>query len=76
MSILSCSCNIYFIGLTSFLNTISKSRVAEHVQRIGGRNELSWSEDERLSLVLSSAAVKQEPDVLQIFSGIHLYPAG
>lgn len=67
MSILSGNCNIYFIRLTSFLTTISKSRIAEHVQRIGGRNELSEREDERLSPILSHAVVKQEPDILQIF---------
>lgn len=72
MSILSGSCNIYFIRLTSFLTAISKSRIAEHVQRKRGRNKLSESEDERLSLILSHAAVKQEPDILQIFKEIHL----
>lgn len=67
MSILSGNCNMYFIRLTSFLTAISERRIAEHVQRRGGRNELSGSEDERLSPILSHAAVKQEPDILQIF---------
>lgn len=58
---------MYFIRLTSFLTAISERRIAEHVQRRGGRNELSGSEDERLSPILSHAAVKQEPDILQIF---------
>lgn len=67
MSVLSGNCNIYFIRLTSFLTTISKSRIAGHVERIRGRNELSASEDERFSLILSCAAVKQETVILQMF---------
>lgn len=33
---------------------------------------MSEREDERLFLILSHAAVKQEPDILQIFKEIHL----